>query len=58
MRAPATDARGSELGTRARVARLILENGPVTAAALGTTLGLTPAAVRRHLDHLLEAGLI
>ncbi len=56
--APATDARGSELGTRARVARLILENGPVTAAALGTTLGLTPAAVRRHLDHLLEAGLI
>jgi len=56
--ASATDVRGSELGTRARVARLILENGPVTAAALGTTLGLTPAAVRRHLDHLTDAGLI
>lgn len=48
----------SEQSTRARVARLILENGPVTAAALGTTLGLTPAAVRRHLDHLLDEGMI
>jgi predicted ArsR family transcriptional regulator len=48
----------SETGTRARVARLILENGPVTAAALGTTLGLTPAAVRRHLDHLISAEMI
>jgi predicted ArsR family transcriptional regulator len=49
---------GSEQSTRARVARLILETGPVTAASLGTTLGLTPAAVRRHLDHLLDEGLI
>jgi predicted ArsR family transcriptional regulator len=49
---------GAEQSTRARVARLILENGPVSAAALGSTLGLTPAAVRRHLDHLLEGGLI
>jgi predicted ArsR family transcriptional regulator len=49
---------GVEQGTRARVARLILENGPVSAAALGSTLGLTPAAVRRHLDQLLEGGLI
>jgi predicted ArsR family transcriptional regulator len=49
---------GSERGTRARIARLILENGPVTAAALGTRLGLTPAAVRRHLDNLLAGGLI
>jgi len=40
------------------VARLILENGPVTATGLGTRLGLTPAAVRRHLDHLLANGLI
>jgi predicted ArsR family transcriptional regulator len=54
----ASTAAGSEQSTRARVARLILENGPVTAAALGTTLGLTPAAVRRHLDHLLDGGLI
>jgi predicted ArsR family transcriptional regulator len=49
---------GSERGTRARIARLILENGPVTAAALSARLGLTPAAVRRHLDNLLAGGLI
>jgi len=47
-----------EQSTRARVARLILENGPVSAAVLGTSLGLTPAAVRRHLDHLLSEGMI
>jgi predicted ArsR family transcriptional regulator len=49
---------GSEQSTRARIARLILEHGPVTAAGLGTRMGLTPAAVRRHLDHLLADGLI
>jgi predicted ArsR family transcriptional regulator len=49
---------GSERGTRAQIARLILENGPVTAAALSARLGLTPAAVRRHLDNLLASGLI
>lgn len=43
---------GTESTTRARVARLILEHGPITAAALGERLGLTPAAVRRHLDAL------
>lgn len=45
-------------GTRERVARTILENGPSTAAALGERLGLTPAAVRRHLDALLADGVI
>ena len=49
---------GSERGTRARVARLILELGPSTAASLGTRLGLTPAAIRRHLDNLLAEGMI
>ncbi|WP_188194075.1 helix-turn-helix transcriptional regulator [Nonomuraea sp. SYSU D8015] len=49
---------GNERGTRARVARLILEHGPVTAASLGERLGLTPAAVRRHLDALLADGMI
>lgn len=44
--------------TRERVVRSILENGPSTAAALGERLSLTPAAVRRHLDHLLEQGAI
>jgi predicted ArsR family transcriptional regulator len=54
----APDAGRSERGTRARVARLILELGPSTAASLGTRLGLTPAAIRRHLDYLLADGLI
>jgi len=49
---------GAEQSTRARIARLILENGPVTAASLGSTLGLTPAAVRRHLDQLLDSGMV
>ena len=48
----------SERSTRARVARLILELGPSTAASLGTRLGLTPAAIRRHLDNLLADGMI
>jgi predicted ArsR family transcriptional regulator len=38
------------------VARSILENGPSTAADLAERLDLTPAAVRRHLDHLVEEG--
>ena len=44
--------------TRERVVRSILENGPSTAAALAERLDLTPAAVRRHLDHLLERGAV
>ncbi len=44
--------------TRGQVARLILELGPSTAATLGTRLGLTPAAIRRHLDNLIAEGLI
>jgi predicted ArsR family transcriptional regulator len=48
----------SERSTRARVARLILELGPSTASVIGSRLGLTPAAIRRHLDNLLADGLI
>jgi predicted ArsR family transcriptional regulator len=44
--------------TRARVVRCILENGPSTAADLAAHLDLTPAAVRRHLDHLLDEGAV
>jgi len=33
-------------------------NGPSTVAALAERLELTPAAVRRHLDHLLEDGTL
>jgi predicted ArsR family transcriptional regulator len=55
---PTTGHSGTERGTRARIARLILENGPATAAGLSGRLGLTPAAVRRHLDNLLAEGMI
>ncbi|HUD35885.1 MAG TPA: metalloregulator ArsR/SmtB family transcription factor [Streptosporangiaceae bacterium] len=40
------------------MARLILEHGPATAAALSARLGVTPAAIRRHLDNLLADGMI
>ncbi|MDA0567645.1 winged helix-turn-helix transcriptional regulator [Streptomonospora sp. S1-112] len=50
--------RGAEQGTRARVARLILEHGPITATTLGERLGLTPAAIRRHLDNLMSEGMV
>jgi predicted ArsR family transcriptional regulator len=45
-----------EARTRDRVLRTISEDGPLTATALATRLGLTPAAVRRHLDLLFEKG--
>lgn len=44
--------------TRLRVARSLLVDGPSTAAALGVRLDLTPAAVRRHLDQLVEEGAV
>ena len=44
--------------TRERVARTILENGPSTAADLARLLDLTPAAVRRHLDHLVVESVV
>ena len=48
----------TERGTRGQVARLILELGPSTAATLGGRLGLTPAAIRRHLDNLIADGMV
>jgi predicted ArsR family transcriptional regulator len=51
-------AERADAPTRQRVARTILEQGPTTAAALAEQLSLTPAGVRRHLDHLLAEGLI
>ena len=44
-------------GTRDAVARLVLERGPQTAAALAAELDLSPAAIRRHLDALVADGL-
>jgi len=49
--------RSADPGTRARVARTVLERGPITAADLASRLGLTSAAVRRHLDALVGADL-
>ncbi len=47
-----------DLSTRNAVARSVLENGPSTAVAIGERLGLTPAGVRRHLDHLIADGIL
>lgn len=48
----------SEDRTRDRVCRRVLEDGPVSAAELARAMGVTPAAVRRHLDVLAEQGLV
>lgn len=42
--------------TRLAVARLLLEQGPISASAVAEKLGVSPAAVRRHLDALLADG--
>ncbi|MGN6473504.1 MAG: helix-turn-helix transcriptional regulator [Mycobacteriales bacterium] len=44
--------------TRDRVAGSLLEHGPSTAAELAARLGLTTAAIRRHLDAAVADGLI
>ena len=50
---PAEDGR-----TRDRVSGLLLEHGPQTATELATRLGISAAAVRRHLDGLVAAGRV
>lgn len=44
--------------TRARVVASILEHGPSTAVDLATRLDLAPAGIRRHLDQLVDQGLV
>ncbi|WP_372472041.1 helix-turn-helix transcriptional regulator [Jidongwangia harbinensis] len=44
--------------TRDRVAQLLLERGAATAAELGAQLGLSPAAIRKHLDAMLADNLV
>lgn len=48
----------AESRTRDRVRRAVGERGPVSASDLASRLGLTPAAVRRHLDALAADELI
>jgi predicted ArsR family transcriptional regulator len=50
-------AEASDSGTRERVCREVLSRGPVSASELAEVLGITPAAVRRHLDALTAEGL-
>jgi len=49
---------GADVRTRDRITRLLLEEGGATATHLSERLGLTPAAVRRHLDALLAEGTV
>ncbi|MBI9115017.1 helix-turn-helix transcriptional regulator [Sanguibacter suaedae] len=44
--------------TRDRVLQLIIAEGPVTAAALAATLGLSAAGIRRHIGCLEDADLV
>ena len=53
--APAGAADGR---TRDRVAQLLLKHGATTAAELGAALGLSPAAIRKHLDAMLAESLV
>ncbi|MBF6135517.1 transcriptional regulator [Nocardia otitidiscaviarum] len=55
-RSAAVSEPAGEGHTREAVVKLLLEEGPITATAIGKRLGLTPAGVRRHLDALIESG--
>ncbi|MGY1709762.1 helix-turn-helix transcriptional regulator [Geodermatophilus sp. SYSU D00758] len=56
---PARAAATAEDGrTRHRVTALLLEHGPQTASELAGRLGVSPTAVRRHLDALVATGRV
>lgn len=50
--------RSADGRTRSAVVNLLLSDGPITAAALAERLGISAAAVRRHLDQLAAEGAI
>lgn len=56
--APQEELASGERSTRNRVARSILDHGPSTAADLAKRVGLTQAAVRRHLDALVSDDVV
>lgn len=49
---------GAELRTRERVRQLVSEQGPISAVDAARELGLTPTAVRRHLEALTDVGVV
>ena len=51
-------AAASDGRTRDRVTQLLMERGSATAAELGAQLGLSPAAIRKHLDAMLADRLV
>ncbi|MFF3335947.1 helix-turn-helix transcriptional regulator [Streptomyces sp. NPDC002888] len=55
---PQEELATGERSTRNRVARSILDHGPSTVAELAARLGLTQAAVRRHLDALVADDVV
>ncbi|MFD9905983.1 helix-turn-helix transcriptional regulator [Streptomyces sp. NPDC059063] len=55
---PQDELATGERSTRNRVARSILDHGPSTVADLAGRLGLTQAAVRRHLDALVHENVV
>ncbi|WAX80646.1 helix-turn-helix transcriptional regulator [Streptomyces sp. KMM 9044] len=56
--APQEELATGERSTRNRVARSVLDHGPSTVSELAQRLGLTQAAVRRHLDTLAGDGIV
>ncbi|MFJ2111842.1 MULTISPECIES: helix-turn-helix transcriptional regulator [unclassified Streptomyces] len=56
--APHEELATGEHSTRNRVARSILDHGPSTVSDLAGRLGLTQAAVRRHLDALTADSVV
>jgi predicted ArsR family transcriptional regulator len=55
---PVTPSPSADARTRDRVAQILFEEGSSTAATLSDRLGFTPAAVRRHLDAMIDAGVV
>ena len=51
-------ARSTDGVTRGRIMSAMLTSGPVTASQLADIIGISPAGVRRHIDKLLEEGLV
>jgi predicted ArsR family transcriptional regulator len=49
---------GADRRTRDRVTELLLDRGAATATELGLALGLSTAAIRRHLDAMLADGMV